>query len=107
VRWETLQLVITALFPEGFDVEIKHKAGDPLTAENHRLKVMFAAADNNRLSRRELMRELGRRGGIARREKLAAMPLADRLKVARKRRKQKRALCKQPCGLVPTTEAQL
>jgi hypothetical protein len=55
-RWETLQLVVSALFPGGFDVEIKHKAGDPLTAENHRLKVMFAAADNNRLSRRELMR---------------------------------------------------
>jgi len=27
-----------------------------LTAEKHRLKVMFSAADNNRLSRRELMR---------------------------------------------------
>src|SRR5450759_4667795 len=35
-RWETLQLVVSA-------------TGDPLTAENHRLKVMFAAADNNRL----------------------------------------------------------
>jgi hypothetical protein len=69
-RWETLQLVITALFPAGFDLQIIHKPGDPLTAERHRLKVMFAAADNNRLSRRELMRELGKRGAAARKAKL-------------------------------------
>jgi hypothetical protein len=29
VRWETLQLVITALFPAGFDVEIKHNPAPP------------------------------------------------------------------------------
>jgi hypothetical protein len=69
-RWETLQLVISALFPAGFDLEIKHKVGDPLTAENHRLRIMFAAADHNRLSRRELMRELGKRGAAARKKKL-------------------------------------
>jgi hypothetical protein len=106
-RWETLSLIVTALWPLGFDLQMTHKPGGILTAEDHRLKVMFAAADNNRLSRRELMRELGRRGGIARREKLAAMPLADRLKIARKRRKQKRALRKQSCGLPATAEARL
>ena len=101
-QWQTLQLVISALFPKGIDLEIRHKAGE-LTADGHRLKIMFAAADNDRQTRRELMRELGRRGGIARREKLKAMPLADGLKVARKRRKKKRALRKQPCGLPATT----
>jgi hypothetical protein len=90
VRWETLQLVITALFPAGFDVEIKHKSCDPLTAEKHRLKVMFAAADNNRLSRRELMRELGKKGGEARREKYKAMPREERLRIAKKALKTRR-----------------
>jgi hypothetical protein len=80
-RWETLQLVVSALFPGGFDVEIKHKAGDPLTAENHRLKVMFVAADNNRLSRRELMRELGKRGAAARMAKLTS---GKRIKIAKR-----------------------
>lgn len=106
VQWQTLQLVISALFPKGIDLEIRHKAGE-ITAEGHRLKVMFAAADNDRQTRRELMRELGRRGGIARREKLKAMPLADRLKGAPKRRKKKRALRKHPCGLPATTEVRL
>jgi hypothetical protein len=81
VQWPTLQLVITALFPGGFDVEIMHKVGDPLTAENHRLKVMFAAADNNRLSRRELMRELGKRGAAARKKKLGSRA---RIKIAKR-----------------------
>jgi hypothetical protein len=108
VQWPTLQLVISALFPRGFDLVLKHKIGDPLTAESHHLKVMFAAADNNRLSRRELMRELGRRGGIARRENLKAMPHAERLaiaKKARKTRRKKRALRSQSRGLLATNEA--
>jgi hypothetical protein len=81
VRWETLQLVITALYPAGFDVEIKHKSCDPLTAEKHRLKVMFAAADNNRLTRRALMRELGKRGAAARQKKLGSR---ERTKIAKR-----------------------
>jgi hypothetical protein len=83
-RWETLQLVISALWPAGFDLEIKHKVGDPLTAENHRLKIMFAAADNNRLSRRELMRELGKRGAAARKAKLGKRELKKIAKHASK-----------------------
>jgi hypothetical protein len=80
-RWETLNLLVSALWPLGFDVEIKHKTGDPLTAEKHRLKIWFAAADNDRLSRRELMRELGRRGAAARMAKLGKR---ERKKIARR-----------------------
>jgi hypothetical protein len=40
------------IHPEAFSPP---RPGLRLTAEKHRLKVMFAAADNNRLSRRELM----------------------------------------------------
>jgi hypothetical protein len=90
VRWETLQLVISALYPAGFDIEIKHKVGDPLTAENHRLKVMFAASDHSRLTRRALMRELGRRGAKARMEKLSKQ---ERTKIARQA--SKAAACKR------------
>ena len=89
-RWETLNLIVTALFWQGFDLRLTHKPGGVLTAEDHRLKVMFAAADNNRLSRRELMRQLGKKGGIARREKYKTMSRAERLAIARKARKTRR-----------------
>jgi hypothetical protein len=67
---KTLHLIVSALWPQGFDLQMKHKRGGTLSADDHRLKVMFAAADNNRLSRREWMRELGKRGAKARMLKL-------------------------------------
>jgi hypothetical protein len=45
---------------------MKPKAGGNIGAEDMRMKIWFAAADNDRGSRRELMRELGRRGAKAR-----------------------------------------
>jgi hypothetical protein len=79
-RWETLNLIVSALWPQGFDLQIIHKPGDPLTAENHRLKVMFAASDHCRLSRRKLMSELGKRGAAAR---LAKLGKRERKKIAK------------------------
>jgi hypothetical protein len=79
-QWKTLHLIVMALWPQGFDLQITHKPGGVLTAEDHRLKVMFAAADNNRLSRRELMSELGKRGAAARMAKLGKR---ERKKIAR------------------------
>lgn len=79
-QWKTLSLIVLALWPQGFDLQMKHKAGGILTAEDHRLKVMFAAADNDRLSRRELMRELGKRGAKARMLKLGKR---ERKKIAK------------------------
>jgi hypothetical protein len=75
-QWKTLDLIVTALWPQGFDLQMTHKPGGILTAENHR----FAAADNNRLSRRELMRELGKRGAAARKAKLGKR---ERKKIAK------------------------
>jgi hypothetical protein len=89
-RWETLSLIVTALWPAGFDLQITHKPGGILTAEDHRLKVMFAAADNNRLSRRKLMSQLGKRGGEARREKYKNMTKEERQRIAAKARKTRR-----------------
>ena len=79
-EWKTLTLIVTALWPQGFDLQMTHKPGGALSAEDHHLKIMFAAADNNRLSRRELMRELGKRGAAARMQKLGKR---ERKKIAR------------------------
>jgi hypothetical protein len=69
-QWKTLHLIVTALFPAGFDLQLKHKPGGILTAENLWLRVKFAASDHDRLGRRALMSELGKRGAAARMKKL-------------------------------------
>ena len=89
-RWETLHLIVSALWPQGFDLQMTHKPGGILTAEDHHLKVMFAAADNNRLCRREVMRLLGKRGGEARREKYRNMTIQERQRIAAKALKTRR-----------------
>ena len=109
-RWETVQDVVDALFPEGYDVIIKPKAGLRLDAEQLRCKIKFAAAPTDRKLQRELMREIGRLGGIARRESLKAMPRAKRLaiaKKARKTRRENRALRSQLQRLLAPTEVRL
>jgi hypothetical protein len=80
-QWKTLHLIVSALWPQGFDLAMTHKPGSVLTAEDLRLKVLFAASDNNRLSRRELMRELGKRGAAARKAKLGKR---ERTKIAKR-----------------------
>jgi hypothetical protein len=89
-QWKTLHLIVSALWPQGFDLAMTHKPGSVLTAEDLRLKVMFAASDNNRLSRRELMRELGKKGGDARRERYKNMTKEERQRIAAKARKTRR-----------------
>jgi len=80
-QWKTLHLIVTALFPAGFDLQLKHKPGGILTAENHWLKVKFAASDHDRLARRALMSELGKRGAAARMAKLTS---GKRIKIAKR-----------------------
>jgi hypothetical protein len=89
--WKMVQLLIEAMYPEGFDLILKPKAGETLTAERHALKVKFAAADHDRKSRRALMRALGKRGGQARAAKYCAMSAAERRAIVEKARKTKRA----------------
>jgi len=69
-RWETIQEMVDALFPEGVDVIIKPKSGERLGPDDLRRKIKFAAADHDRKTRRDLMRELGKRGAAARKLKL-------------------------------------
>jgi hypothetical protein len=78
--WKILNLIVTALFPEGFDLAMSHKPGGNLTAEDHRMKIRFAAADNDRMSRRRLMSELGKRGAAAR---MLTLSKQERKKIAR------------------------
>ena len=89
-QWKTIHLIVMALWPQGFDLSMTHKPGGVLTADDHRLKIMFAQADHNRLSRRELMRELGKRGGEGRREKYKNMTKEERQRIAAKARKTRR-----------------
>jgi hypothetical protein len=109
-RWETLQDIVDALYPEGYDVEIRPKVGMRLGADELRCKIRFAAAPSDRRLQRELMRELGRKGGIARREKYKTMPREQRRAIAnkaRKTRKKNRALRRQLRALPASTDARL
>jgi hypothetical protein len=94
-RWDSLQDIVDALFPEGYDIEIRPKKGLRLSAEDLRCKIAFASAPNDSRGQRALMRELGRQGGKARAEAYKTMPREKRLAIAaraRKTRKQNRLL---------------
>ena len=72
-HWETVQFVIDTLFPDGFDVAIKPRRGRLLSALSTKYKIRFASVAslaNVRKAQRELMRELGAKGGKARAAKL-------------------------------------
>jgi hypothetical protein len=75
-----LHLIVTALWPHGFDLEITHKPGGNLSAGDLRMKIWFAAADNDRVSRRKLMAHLGKKGAASRMKKLGKR---ERTKIAR------------------------
>jgi transcriptional regulator with XRE-family HTH domain len=107
-RWSTLQDIVDALFPAGYDVVIKPKTGMRLNPDQLRCKIKFAAAPTDRKLQRALMSELGRKGGIARRERFKSMTPAQRLQIAKKARKTRRknrALRSQSRGLLATSEA--
>lgn len=79
-QWRMLDLIVSALWPRGIDIQITHKTGGNLTAEDMRMKIWFAAADNDRVSRRRLMSALGKKGAAARMLKLGKR---ERKKIAR------------------------
>jgi hypothetical protein len=91
-KWETIQDIVDALFPAGYDVVIKPKVGLRLDAEQLRCKIKFAAASasTDRKLQRQLMAELGHKGGIARREKYKNMTKEERQRIAKKARKTRR-----------------
>ena len=89
-RWSTLQDIIDGIFPMGYDVIIRPKVGMRLNPAQLRCKIKFAAAAANPKLQRELMSELGRKGGEARREKYKNMTKEERQRIAAKARRTRR-----------------
>jgi hypothetical protein len=105
-RWSTLQDIVDAIYPAGYDVCITPKAGMRLDAKQLRCKIKFAAAAVNPVSQRELMRTLSQKGVEARRAKLAAMTEEQRkraikhiVKKAKKTRRKNRKLRLQQAAI--------
>lgn len=63
-QWGTVQVMLDAIFPGGFDLELKPRAG-VLTADNLKARLLQLRATINPHTQRDLMRERGRAGGIA------------------------------------------
>lgn len=61
-QWETLQLAVDVLFCEGFKLFIEHSADEALTPAGVKRKVLAEASHWNRASRRQYLREIGRKG---------------------------------------------
>lgn len=62
-QWGTLQVIIDALFPHGFDVTITPKPGQIMTEDSLKAKLLHLQAAKDPKSQRELMRALGTAGG--------------------------------------------
>jgi hypothetical protein len=89
-NWRTLQDLVDALFPAGFDLIVKPKTGLRLDPSQLRCKIKSAAALTDRKTQREWMRELGRLGGVARREKFKNLTPEERKAIAERGRVTKR-----------------
>lgn len=71
-QWGTLQTIVDALFPGGFDVEIRPKPGQPMTCDGLKARLLQLRASVDPKSQRELMRELSIKGNAARSKKVSA-----------------------------------
>ena len=80
-QWGTLQIIIDALFPAGFDVVIKPRAGAAMNGDSLKAKLLRLQAAKDPKCQRELMRELGHAG---RAQQLAKQPRWKRRAIARK-----------------------
>lgn len=95
-RWDMLQYVVQALFPEGFDVRISQALVGPLDEAGMKRKIRFAAGCYDRKSVRKLMQENGSKGGKARAEKLKPHQRRSIARAAARARWNKRELI-PPC----------
>jgi hypothetical protein len=80
-QWGTLQIIIEALFPHGFDVTITPKPGQIMTEESLKAKLLHLQAQKDPKSQRQLMVELASRATTDARK-------AGRKKIPRWRRRQ-------------------
>lgn len=92
-QWNTLQAVFDVLFADGFDVAIKPRAGAKLDQISSRYKIRFSAGFFNEKTLRELMSEMGKKGGANRMrglQKPERRALAKRAGIASGRARRKR-----------------
>lgn len=61
-QWSTLQIIVQALFRNGFDLEIRARPGPAISEESLKAKLLQLKATVDPKSQRQLMRELGMRG---------------------------------------------
>jgi hypothetical protein len=80
-RYETVEQWLAALFPAGYDTAIHARNGLCMSELEQRRKIRLTASSYDRKSQRDLMSELGRKGGTAPRRKL---PGWKRRAIARK-----------------------
>jgi hypothetical protein len=79
-QWPTLQIIIDALFPNGFDVEIRPKPGTVIDAGNLKARLLQLQANHNPLAQRDLMRELSGKAAEGRKR----IPARKRSAIARR-----------------------
>ena len=84
-QWGTLQIIIDALFPAGFDVVIKPRAGAAMNGDSLKAKLLRLQAAKDPKCQRELMRELaGRVSPEARKAGRRKIPAWRRRQIARR-----------------------
>jgi hypothetical protein len=72
--WPTLQIIVDTLYPDGCDVEIRPRAGAALDAFALKYSLRFDKQLSDGRTRRSLLREWGRLGGLKHsRQQLAKM----------------------------------
>jgi hypothetical protein len=107
-NWRTLQDLVDALYPMGFDIIVKPKTGQRLDPSQLRCKIKSAQALTDTRSQREFMRELSHKGVEARRTKFAAMTEEQRKRAIKhivkkaKKTKRKNRLLRLQQAAIPT-----
>jgi hypothetical protein len=87
--WATLQRVLDVVAADGFTLTIEARPGPIFDALSHKFEMRYDRARAKPQTRRQLLAEWGRRGGLKKRE----LPLEERLKIARRlNRARKRKL---------------
>lgn len=90
-QWGTLQIIVEALFPHGFDVTITPKPGQIMTEDSLKAKLLHLQAAKDPKSQRQLMAELSALAAEGRKK----IPRWKRRRIARqaaraRHRKEKR-----------------
>jgi hypothetical protein len=83
-QWSSVQALVDALFPHGFDLELRPKPGQVISPTNLKAKLLHLRAHHDPRSQRQLMQELGKKGGRVR-----AARLSERRRIAIARRAAK------------------